>query len=118
MVRSIRINLNLLIYILIILSAIWISYTIIYGRGGIVKRRELDRQVRQLQDEIEELKDEKKIIENAIVNMKDNTRYIEGFARELGYKREGEIIFKFIEKSDQYKRDGSDEVDHDRKNEN
>jgi hypothetical protein len=50
--------------------------------------------------------------------MKDNTRYIEGFARELGYKREGEFIFKFIEKSEQYKGTGSDKVDYGRKNEN
>jgi cell division protein FtsB len=104
MVRSIRINLNLLIYILIIISAIWVSYIIIYGRGGVVKRRELDRQVLLLQAEIQELQNEKKIVERAIVNMKDNPRYIEGFARELGYRREGEIIFKFIEKSEQFKK--------------
>jgi cell division protein FtsB len=118
MVRSLKVNLNLLIYILIILSAVWVSYIIIYGRGGIVKRRELDRQVLLLQAEIRELRNEKKTVERAIVNMKDNTRYIEGFARELGYKREGEFIFKFIEKSEQYKGTGSDKVDYGRKNEN
>jgi cell division protein FtsB len=91
-------KLQLIIYCIIFLIAFWISYIIIYGNGGIVKRNKMTRELRVLEAEIEQLKKEKETLSWEIKNLKSNKSYIESVARDLGYKQEGEIIFKFVEK--------------------
>jgi cell division protein FtsB len=91
-------KLQLIIYCIIFLIAFWISYIIIYGNGGIVKRNKMTRELRVLEAEIEQLKKEKETLSWEIKNLKSNKFYIESVARDLGYKQEGEIIFKFVEK--------------------
>ena len=94
----IRKNLNTIIYISLIVLAIWISYIIVYGKGGIVKRKKLEAEIVNLRAEIQELEHTSGMIDITIMNMRYNERYIEGYARELGYRKEGETIFKFIER--------------------
>jgi cell division protein FtsB len=91
-------KLQLIIYCIIFLIAFWISYIIIYGNGGIVKRNKMTRELRVLEAEIEQLKKEKETLSWEIKNLKSNKSYIGSVARDLGYKQEGEIIFKFVEK--------------------
>lgn len=98
MIQTLRKHLNTIIYIALIVFAIWISYIIVYGNGGIVKRRNLETEIISLQREIRELENSSGMIDIVIQNMRENERYIEGYARELGYRREGETIYKFIER--------------------
>jgi len=98
MIQTLRKHLNTIIYIALIVLAIWISYIIVYGKGGIVKRRNLETEIISLQREIGELENSSGMIDIVIQNMRQNERYIEGYARELGYRREGETIYKFIER--------------------
>jgi len=96
--RTLRKHLNTIIYIALIVLATWISYIIVYGKGGIVKRRNLETEIISLQREIGELENSSGMIDIVIQNMRENERYIQGYARELGYRREGETIYKFIER--------------------
>ncbi len=98
MIQTLRKHLNTIIYIALIVFAIWISYIIVYGNGGIVKRGNLETEIISLQREIRELENSSGMIDIVIQNMRENERYIEGYARELGYRREGETIYKFIER--------------------
>ncbi len=98
MIQTLRKHLNAIIYIALIVLSIWISYIIVYGKGGIVKRRNLETEIISLQREIGELENSSGMIDIVIQNMRENERYIEGYARELGYRREGETIYKFIER--------------------
>jgi len=98
MIQTLRKHLNTIIYIALIVLATWISYIIVYGKGGIVKRRNLETEIISLQREIGELENSSGMIDIVIQNMRENERYIEGYARELGYRREGETIYKFIER--------------------
>ncbi len=98
MIQTLRKHINTIIYIALIVFAIWISYIIVYGNGGIVKRRNLETEIISLQREIRELENSSGMIDIVIQNMRENERYIEGYARELGYRREGETIYKFIER--------------------
>lgn len=58
----------------------------------------MTRELRVLEAEIEQLKKEKETLSWEIKNLKSNKSYIGSVARDLGYKQEGEIIFKFVEK--------------------
>lgn len=98
MIQTLRKHLNAIIYIALIVLSIWISYIIVYGKGGIVKRRNLETEIISLQREIGELENSSGMIDIVIQNMRENERYIQGYARELGYRREGETIYKFIER--------------------
>jgi cell division protein FtsB len=98
MIQALRKNISTLIYISLILFAVWMSFVIVYGKGGIVRRRKLEAEIMVLRREILELEKENRMIEVSIESLRDNERYIEGYARELGYRKEGETIYKFIEK--------------------
>jgi cell division protein FtsB len=98
MVRLLTRNLNTIIYLLLILLSLWISYLIIYGKGGIVKRKSLEAEIVTLQREINDLQEESDFLDVVLHHFTDNTRYLEGYARELGYRRESETIYKFIER--------------------
>jgi cell division protein FtsB len=98
MVHVLRKHLNTIVYVALIVIAIWISYIIVYGKGGIVKRNNLENEIVELQREIEELEIENGMIDIKIQSMRENRRAIESYARELGYRKEGESIYKFIER--------------------
>lgn len=93
-------TLNYILLFSILVFILWIGYVIVWGRGGIIERRKAQHELALLQKEIAELKKEEERLDWEIRNMKYNKRYIEGYARELGYKKEGEIIFKFIDQTE------------------
>jgi cell division protein FtsB len=98
--RMKQVRLHLIIFILLSLIAFWISYIIIYGNGGIVNRANIAMELRALEHEIQELEKEKEMLEWEMKNLNENRRYIESVARELGFKKKDEIIFKFIKKNE------------------
>lgn len=102
MVRWKLSQINTILYLILILSMIWVSYIIVWGKGGLVKRRDLENQILNLEEEIRRLRLQEELLDIHIKNLKENRKYIEGYARELGYKKEGEVIFKFVEKNEGY----------------
>lgn len=98
MLRSGKKILNIIIYIIMFSFAIWLGYIIIYGNGGIVERRETQKTLDLLEEEIRELEFQIERVDLQIKDLKNNKKNIESFARELGYKNEGEVIFRFARK--------------------
>lgn len=98
MIQILKKHISTIIYVSLILLAVWISYIIVYGNGGIVKRRNLESQIIELKREIRELEISSGMIDIKIQSMRENERAIESYARELGYRKEGETIYKFIER--------------------
>jgi cell division protein FtsB len=90
--------LQYIIYIVILLFIGWLGYTIVYGKGGIIERSETNRSLALLEEDIDTLEHEIEKIDLEIKSFKDNRKLIEGLAREYGYKREGELIFRFLPK--------------------
>jgi cell division protein FtsB len=98
MIQVLKKHLHTIIYVALIVLAVWISYIIVYGRGGIVKRRGLESEIAELQREIHELEMSSGMIDVKIQSMHEDEASIRSYARELGYRREGETIYKFIER--------------------
>ena len=98
MIKGTQNSIHLIIYFIFFLFAFWIIYIVINGNGGIVNREKLERELLILEEEIQELKKDKERLVWEINNLRSNRPYIEAFAREIGFKREGEIIFKFVKK--------------------
>ena len=92
------ISLNILIYSLLAVIVFCMVYLTFYGKGGIIERRVIEQEISSLEMEIRELEKEKDRVMWELEISKHNLKYIEGFARELGYKNEGEILFRFIKK--------------------
>jgi cell division protein FtsB len=95
-------QINTILYLILILSMIWVSYIIVWGKGGLVERKNLENQILSLEEEVHRLKLQEELLDIHIRNLKENRKYIEGYARELGYKKEGEVIFKFVQKNEGY----------------
>jgi cell division protein FtsB len=93
-------RIHLFIYFILILIAFWISFIIIYGNGGMVNRANMVRELRALEHEIQELEKEREVLEWEIRNLKESRRSIESVARELGFKKRGEIIYKFVKREE------------------
>jgi cell division protein FtsB len=92
--------LQCIIYIVVLVFIGWLGYTIIYGKGGIIERRETQNSLSLLEEDIRVLEHEIERIDLEIKNIKSNKKYITGLARELGYKQDGEIIFRFLPKTE------------------
>jgi cell division protein FtsB len=90
--------LQYIIYIVILLFIGWLGYAIIYGKGGIIERSETQRSLVLLEEDIDTLEHKIEKIDLEIKSFKDNRKLIAGLAREYGYKREGELIFRFLPK--------------------
>jgi len=100
MKRPVGTGMHAVLYIIIACVMLWIAYIVVYGSGGVFERREARRQVIALEAEIATLEKEKNRADQTIEFLQKNKLYIEGYARELGYKKRGEVIFKFIEKKE------------------
>jgi len=97
--KKIPVNyLNLFIYLLIIAVTLWIGYIMVYGKGGIVRRNELRKELAIISREIDELSSQKDKLQWEIEHLSNDERYIQGFAHDSGYRLEDEMIFKFIER--------------------
>jgi cell division protein FtsB len=93
--------LNLVFYAIFSLFAFWIGFVIIYGNGGINNRKKASIELQVLEEDIKELEQNRKLLEWEIENIRSNRAYIESFARELGYRKNGEIIFRFMKKQEE-----------------
>jgi len=102
MMRKSPVNiLNLVFYAIFSLFAFWIGFVIIYGNGGINNRRKASLELQVLEEDLKELEQNRKLLEWEIENIRSNRAYIESFARELGYRKNGEIIFRFMKKQEE-----------------
>ena len=93
--------LNLVFYVTFSLFAFWIGFVIIYGNGGVNNRRKASLELQVLEEDIKNLEQERKLLEWEIEKIRSNRVYIESFARELGYRKNGEIIFRFMKKQEE-----------------
>jgi len=89
-------RLHLFVYFIFFLFSFWIVYIIIYGNGGIISRENMSRELQVLEEEISLLRTEKEKLGWEIESLKSNRAYVEAYARELGFKKSGEVIFKFM----------------------
>jgi cell division protein FtsB len=96
-VRKITVNIfNSAFLAMFLLFVFWIGYIIINGNGGIKNRMKASRELYILETEIQTLEQESKVMEWEFEKLMSDKSYIESFARELGYKKKGEIIFRFM----------------------
>lgn len=89
---------GLLLYAALLLLACWVCYAMVWGKGGLVRRREAAAELASLEAEIIQLEREIERTNVHLRNLRSNQRYLLGYARELGYRRPDEVIFKFIKK--------------------
>jgi len=90
---------HLVVYFIFFLFSFWIIYIIIYGNGGIIKRENMRRERKVIEEEIRLLKTEKQRLSWEIESLKNNREYVEAYARELGFKKRREVIFTFIRRN-------------------
>ena len=87
---------RLIIFILIILSFIYLATNLLLGDAGLLKYRELSNKKLSLQKTITELEKENTRIKTQIKSLKENPFYAEKYAREeFGLARSDEYIFQY-----------------------
>jgi len=87
---------RLIIFILIILSFIYLAVNLLLGDGGLLKYRELYIKKQLFEKEITELEKENTRIKAQIKSLKENPFYAEKYAREeFGLARPDEYIFQY-----------------------
>ena len=92
--------LGIVVYVCMLVFLVWLGYTVVYGKGGIVERRMTERTLADLEEEIEVLERHIERADLELLNLRSNERYLTQLARNLGYRHEGEIIFRFLRKKD------------------
>ncbi|MFW6139281.1 MAG: FtsB family cell division protein [Spirochaetota bacterium] len=81
-----------------LIAAIWTGYVVIYGYGGLHHRKKVHSKLSELKEEIKELSEQENVLDWKIQNLKQNGPYMEGVAREMGFKKPRDVIFKVISK--------------------
>ena len=89
-------RLNTIVYSVIFLVTLWIIYIMFFGKGGILERKKIIKEIGVLQSEIQSLKNEKLRLKWEIDNLKKSGDYTISIAHSYGYRFEDEIIFKFM----------------------
>lgn len=79
-----------------LLFVCWVVSCMIWGKGGLIEHRKVEEELAVLDEEILGLELELRRTETHLEYLRDNERYLEGFARELGYRKPDEVIFKFV----------------------
>ncbi len=87
-----------------LLFAFWFAYALVYGKGGAIERKKVLGQIDRLKAEIEQLESSSRYLDRRIENLRTDRRAVESYARELGFKKEGEIVYRFLRKSPEDKR--------------
>jgi cell division protein FtsB len=87
-----------ILYGIFFLFAFWVAFALVYGKGGMLERRKMTTRLDRLQEEVRDLEEQSAYLDWQVENMKKNRRTIEAYARELGFKKEGELIFRFMKK--------------------
>ncbi len=78
-----------------ILLSILVVYIFIFSDIGIISRIKLDGKIRNYEQEIEQIREENKILQMKIGKLESDYNYIAELARKLGYARPGEKIYRF-----------------------
>jgi cell division protein FtsB len=92
--------LNIIVTVVIFLFLAWLGYAVVHGNGGILERRDTERMITRLEEEIVALEHEIARTDLELSNLKNNKKHLTQLARELGYMHEGELIFRFMSRSD------------------
>jgi cell division protein FtsB len=85
------------LYGLPLLFVVWVVGCMIWGKGGIIENRRVSGELAVIEEEIQVLERELERTEVHLRYLRDNERYRAGFAREMGYRKPDEVIFKFVE---------------------
>ena len=88
------------VVVLMLVFLAWLGYTVVYGKGGIIERKKTERTLARLEEEIEQLEHDIGKADFELRNLAGNKKYLTQLARELGYRKEGETIFRFLRKKD------------------
>jgi cell division protein FtsB len=83
---------------ILILIVLVLLYFALAGSEGLINLYRIHLEVRHMTEEIHELKSNIDSLQETIEKFKNDTSYIEKFAREnLGMAKEGEKVYKFLE---------------------
>ena len=92
--------LNIIVNIVILVFLAWLGYAVVHGNGGILERRNTERMISSLEEEIGVLEREIERTDLGLSNLKNNKKHLTQLASEFGYMHEGELVFRFMSKND------------------
>ncbi len=78
-----------------ILFFIYLSLSLVFGENGLLRYLKLQKETRGLRSEINVIELQDDNIERHIDSLENDPDLIEELAREQGFAREGELIFKY-----------------------
>ena len=95
-----RIRIQLILYLILILIAFWISYIIIYGSGGVVNRANLARELGALEHEMNDLeKETAKLVQKGVsVLFSGKPQKGSDFAFFDTRKDGGDVLIKLVQR--------------------
>ncbi|MBN2323727.1 MAG: septum formation initiator family protein [Spirochaetes bacterium] len=91
---------NIIVTSVIFLFLAWLGYAVVHGNGGILERRNTERMIACLEEEIGVLEHEIARTDLELSNLKNNKKHLTQTAREFGYMHEGELVFRFMSRND------------------
>ena len=83
-----------------ILLSVYLTFSLVVGDNGLLRYVELKSTRDRLFAETMALQKQNEDITGQIENLKKDSEVIEGFAREYGLTKEGELVFKFKDEND------------------
>jgi cell division protein FtsB len=95
---------QLAFFFVFFLFAFWVAYAFVYGKGGVIERKKVMVRIELLRDEIEQLESGSRHLDRRIENLRTDSRAVESYARELGFKKEGEVVYRFLKKDPETRR--------------
>ena len=84
-----------------ILLFIYLTLNIVFGESGLIRYLELKTIHQQMLAETTVIDHQNKDIKSHIETLEKEPEQVEELAREFGFTKEGELIFKFKNKSEQ-----------------
>jgi cell division protein FtsB len=95
---------HLVLFCIFFLFAFWVAYALVYGRGGVIERKKALKQIDRLRAEIGQLETSSQHLDWRIENLRTDRRAVESYARDLGFKKEGEVIYRFLKEKPEGRR--------------
>ena len=86
-----------IIFSLGILFFIYLSLSLIFGENGLLRYLHLQKETKDLRAEVMAIQMQDDDMERQIDSLENDPELIEKLAREQGFVKEGELIFKFEE---------------------
>ena len=100
--KKINISERKLIQFLFLCCSVTVVILSLIGDKGFLQLHELKKRESRLQEEITELKEEKRLWLRKIESIRGNRRYLETYAREqLGMVRNNEMLFRLVTKENE-----------------